>query len=446
MSSSTPIVAIVGRPNVGKSTLFNRLAGKALAIVHDAPGVTRDRNYTDTYLAGRDITLIDTGGFDKTTDDPMGQGIARHVEAAIAEADVVVCVLDGSGPPTQPDRDAIELLRRSDKPVVYVANKIDGPKKDWDLAELYELGIGGELIGISALHGRHTGALEAAIANHLPREKTVRESATDDEDILSVAFIGRPNAGKSSLFNRLSGSERSLVDNRPGTTRDPIDSLVTYKGQRFRIVDTAGIRRKSRVQEGVESHSVIRSIRIINRAEVIVLMNDVTEGISDQDANLLGLCTDRGRAIVVGLNKVDLLDQGAIKKAKDDAAHSLHFATWTPLVPLSAKTGHGVSQLMKQVTLAGQRMKKRVPTSEINRFFERIIAEHPPPTRAGKAPRIYYLTQTNVNPPTFVAFCSSPEHVAESYKRFVINRIRKEFDYEAVPLRLYFRGKDRENG
>lgn len=446
MSSSTPIVAIVGRPNVGKSTLFNRLAGKALAIVHDAPGVTRDRNYTDTNLAGRDITLIDTGGFDRTTDDPMGQGIARHVEAAIAEADVVVCVLDGSGPPTQPDRDAVELLRRSDKPVVYVANKIDGPKKDWDLAELYELGIGSELIGISALHGRHTGALEAALVSHLPARTTLTvESDEDEENILSVAFIGRPNAGKSSLFNRLSGSERSLVDNRPGTTRDPIDSLVTYKGQRFRVVDTAGIRRKSRVKEGVESHSVIRSIRIINRAEVVVLMNDVTEGISDQDANLLGLCTERGRAIVVGLNKVDLLDQSAIKKAKEDAAHSLHFATWTPLVPLSAKTGHGVAQLMKQVSLAGERMKKRVPTSEINRFFERIIMEHPPPTRAGKAPRIYYLTQTSVNPPTFVAFCSSPEHVAESYKRFVINRIRKEFDYEAVPLRLYFRGKDREN-
>ncbi len=444
MSSSTPIVAIVGRPNVGKSTLFNRLAGKSLAIVHDAPGVTRDRNYTDTHLAGRDITLIDTGGFDRTTDDPMGQGIARHVEAAIAEADVVICVLDGSGPPTQPDRDAVQLLRRSDKPVIYVANKIDGPKKDWDLAELYELGIGGDLIGISALHGRHTGALEAALSQHLPKGESPKPGPENEEDVLSVAFIGRPNAGKSSLFNRLSGSERSLVDNRPGTTRDPIDSMIEYKGQKFRVVDTAGIRRKSRVQQGVEAHSVIRSLRIINRAEVIVLMNDVTEGISDQDANLLGLCTDRGRAIVVGLNKVDLLDPGAIKKAKEDASHALHFAQWTPLVPLSAKTGHGVAQLMKQVILAGIRMKKRVPTAEINRFFERIIREHPPPTRAGKAPRIYYLTQTSVNPPTFVAFCSSPEHVAESYKRFVINRIRKEFDYEAVPLRLYFRGKDRQ--
>lgn len=443
MSSTTPIVAIVGRPNVGKSTLFNRLAGKALAIVHDAPGVTRDRNYTDTNLAGRDITLIDTGGFDRTTDDPMGQGIARHVEAAIAEADVIVCVLDGTAPPTQPDRDAVELLRRSAKPVVFVANKIDGQKREWDLAELYELGIG-DLIGISALHGRHTGALEAAIANRLPPFRKPEGEKESAEDTLSVAFIGRPNAGKSSLFNRLSGAERSLVDNRPGTTRDPVDSTIVYKGQTFRVVDTAGIRRKSRVEAGVESHSVIRSIRVINQAEVIVLMNDVTEGVSDQDANLLGLCTERGRAIVVGLNKVDLIGQAEIKKAKEAAAHSLHFATWTPIVPMSAKTGHGIGQLMKEVVLAGQRMKKRVSTSEINRFFERIIQEHPPPTRAGKAPRIYYLTQTSVNPPTFVAFCSSPENIAESYKRFVINRIRKEFDYEAVPVRLYFRGKDRD--
>lgn len=443
MSSQTPIVAIVGRPNVGKSTLFNRLSGKPLAIVHDAPGVTRDRNYTDTNLAGRDITLIDTGGFDRTTDDPMGQGIARHVEAAIAEADVVICVLDGSAPPTQPDRDAVELLRRSSKPVIYVANKIDGQKREWELATLYELGIG-ELIGISALHGRHTGALEAAVRALIPRAQARDEEEEVADDILSVAFIGRPNAGKSSLFNRLSGSERSLVDNRPGTTRDPVDSTVVFKGQKFRVVDTAGIRRKSRVEAGIESHSVIRSIRVISQAEVIVLMNDVTEGVSDQDANLLGLCAERGRAIVVGLNKVDLLTPAEIKKAKEDAAHSLHFAGWTPIVPMSAKTGHGIGQLMKEVVLAGQRMKKRVSTSEINRFFERIILEHPPPTRAGKAPRIYYMTQTSVNPPTFVAFCSSPENIAESYRRFIINRIRKEFDFEAVPLRLYFRGKDRD--
>lgn len=444
MTADVPLVAIVGRPNVGKSTLFNRLAGKALAIVHDAPGVTRDRNYTDTVIGGRTITLVDTGGFDRTTDDPMGQGIARHVQAAIAEADVVICVLDGSMPPTGPDRDAVDLLRRSDKPVIYVANKIDGVSKEWLTAELYELGVD-ELIAISALHGRHTGALEGALLERLPPRQQFAAPVDEEEEVLHVAFIGKPNAGKSSLFNRLSGSERSLVDNRPGTTRDPIDSRISYKGKSYVIVDTAGIRRKSKVEKGVESHSVLRSIRVINRAHVIVLMTDVTEGISDQDARLLGLCAERGRAIVVGLNKVDLLDDREVKEAKEKAAHSLHFATWTPIVPLSAQTGHGVAQLMKQVADAGERMSKRVPTSAINQFFEKIIAEQPPPTRAGKAPRIYYLTQTNVNPPTFVAFCSSPEHIAESYKRFVVNRIRKEFGYEAVPLRLFFRGKNRDD-
>lgn len=444
MIGELPIVAIVGRPNVGKSTLFNRLAGKALAIVHDAPGVTRDRNYTDTAIAGRNITLIDTGGFDRTTDDPMGQGIARHVQAAIAEADVVVCVLDGTAPPTGPDRDAVDLLRRSEKPVIFVANKVDGASREWLTNDLYELGISDDLIAISALHGRHTGALEAALLRALPKESKNAESSDLPEGLLHVAFIGRPNAGKSSLFNRLSGSERSLVDNRPGTTRDPIDSFVTYKGDNFLIVDTAGVRRKARVERGIEAESVLRSLRVINRAHVVVLMTDITEGISDQDSRLLGLCAERGRAIVVGLNKADLMTPREIKEAKEKAAHSLHFATWTPIVSLSAHSGQGVPALMKQVIEAGERMNKRVTTSQLNQFFERIIGEHPPPTRAGKSPRIYYLTQTGVNPPTFVAFSSSPENIAESYKRFVINRIRQEFDYEAVPLRLFFRGKRRD--
>ncbi len=438
-----PIVAIVGRPNVGKSTLFNRLAGKPLAIVHDAPGVTRDRNYTDTVIGGRALTLVDTGGFDRTTDDPMGQGIARHVQAAIDEADMVICVLDGVNPPTEPDRDAVQLLRRSKKPVVYVANKIDGEAKEWLIADHYQLGIS-EILGISALHGRHTGHLESAIRRALPKPKETSEEELEDDGVLPVAFIGRPNAGKSSLSNRLAGEERSLVDHRPGTTRDPIDSPITFKGEKFLIVDTAGIRRKSKVEHGVESHSVLRAIRVIDRARVIVLMCDITEGIAEQDARLLGLCAERGRAIVVGLNKADLLGQHEIKKAKEEAQHVLHFATWTPIVPMSAHSGFGVAQLIRQVSEAGQRMKKRVSTSELNRFFEKVLEDHPPPTRAGKAPRIYYLTQTRVEPPTFIAFCSAPDHIAESYKRFIINRIRKTFGYESVPLRLYFRGKGRE--
>ncbi len=440
-----PIVAIVGRPNVGKSTLFNRLAGQSLAIVHDLPGVTRDRNYTDTIIGGRTVTLIDTGGFDPTTDDPMGQGIARHARVAIAEADVVICVLDGSLPPTEPDREAVELLRRSDKPVLFVANKIDGAQQEWLLSDHYQLGIT-DFISLSALHGRHTGKLEEALLRVLPRnpeDPTDTQEDAAQSEVTRVAFLGRPNAGKSSLFNRLSGSERSLVDDRPGTTRDPVDSFFEYKGRRYLIVDTAGIRRKSRVEKGIEAASVLRSLRTIQKAHVIVLMADVTEGIAEQDARLLGLAAERGRAIVVGLNKVDLLAPREMKKAIVEAQHALHFATWTPIVGLSARTGHGVGQLLTQMSNAGDKMRIRVPTAQLNQFFERVIAEFPPPTRGGKAPRIYYLTQTTVNPPTFVAFCSSPEHVAESYRRFIINRVRQQFGFEAVPLRLFFRGKDR---
>jgi GTPase len=456
MGTDRPIIAIVGRPNVGKSTLFNRLCGQPIAIVHDLPGVTRDRNYTDAKIAGREVTLVDTGGFDPTTDDPMGQGIARHAKVAIAEADIVICVLDGSLPPTQPDRDAVQLLRRSEKPVIYVANKMDGASKEWLVAEHYVLGIP-EILPISALHGRHTGKLEAALSQHLQATRPEGNVLSDDAEsgasseeadgkveMLRVAFVGRPNAGKSSLFNRLSGEERSLVDDRPGTTVDPVDSLITYKGEPFVVVDTAGVRRKSKVDQGIEAQSVIRSIRSIDRADVIVLMVDISLGLADQDAKLLGLAKERGKAIVVALNKVDLIAPRDLEKARADAAHELHFATWTKIIPVSAHTGHGVAQLMSEVSAVGQRMRNRVPTSELNRFFERLLEEHPPPTRSGKAPRIYYLTQAGVRPPTFVAFCSSPDHVAESYRRFVINRLRKDFAYDGVPIRLFFRGKERD--
>ena len=465
---TTPIVAIVGRPNVGKSTLFNRLVGEKLAIVHDAPGVTRDRHYADTHIQGRDITLVDTGGFDPTTDDPMGQGIARHVHAAIAEADVVLCVLDGSAPPTGPDQDAVNLLRRSSKPVIYAANKADGPGREALAADLYSLGID-HLIPVSSLHGRNIGKLEAAIVRQLPerapddlelspapeesgdgepreeepREGEPAEAATPEEPI-RIALVGRPNAGKSSLFNRLARAERSLVDDRPGTTRDPVDSLVEIGKRRFLVVDTAGIRRKSRVSEGVEAESVMRSLRAVARAQVIVLMCDATEGVAEQDARLLGLCAERGRAIVVGLNKADLLPPRELSERIKDARHALDFARWAPVVGLSAKTGHGVRKLMDQVQSAGEEMGRRVGTSALNRFFEQVLSNRPPPTKGGRSPRIYYITQTGVYPPTFVAWSNAPENIVESYRRFVTNQIRQQFGFQAVPLRVFYRKRGRK--
>jgi len=437
-----PVVAIVGRPNVGKSTLFNRLAGKRLAIVHDAPGVTRDRNYADVHLAGRELVLVDTGGFDPTDEDPMRKGIARQVRAALAEADVVVCVLDGSMSPTLADREAVKLLRKSDKPVLYVANKADDKQRALAANELYEMGVP-ELLPVSALHGRGTAELISALAEALPpRAEEVVDEA--DGDALRVAVIGRPNAGKSSLVNRLAKAERSLVDDRPGTTRDPVDTRVEVDGHAFVVVDTAGIRRRARVERGVEAASVIRAIRSMERAQVVILLCEATEGVAEQDARLMGLVAERGRAVVIGLNKTDLLDKAGRKRAEEQVRDALRFAPWAPLVQLSAKNGWGVSDLMRTVRRAAEEFQRRVPTAALNRFFEQVLEHRAPPTHKGRAPRIYYITQAESAPPVFVAVTNAPDHIKESYKRYVVNQIRKSFGFECVPIELRFRGKGKK--
>ena len=434
-----PVVAIVGRPNVGKSTLFNRLAGKRLAIVDDAPGVTRDRNYADVHLGGRELVLIDTGGFDPTDEDPMRQGIARQVRAALAEADVVICVLDGSMSPTLADREAVKLLRRSDKPVLYVANKSDDRHKAMVANELYEMGVP-TLLPVSALHGRGTAELIAALGAALPVRPAVDEPSTEPGAI-RVAIVGRPNAGKSSLVNRLAESERSLVDDRPGTTRDPVDTRIEIDGQAFIVVDTAGIRRRAKVERGVEAASVIRAIRSMERAQVVVLLCEATEGIAEQDARLMGLVAERGRAVVIGLNKTDLLDKAGRKRAEEQVKDSLRFAPWAPMVQVSAKNGWGVQDLMRTVRRAAEEFDHRVPTAELNRFFATVLEHRAPPTHKGRAPRIYFITQARSSPPVFVAITNAPDHIKESYKRYVVNQIRKSFGFECVPIELVFRGK-----
>lgn len=436
-----PIVAIVGRPNVGKSTLFNRLAGRRLAIVHDEPGVTRDRHYADAHVHGRDMTIVDTGGFDPASDDPMRQGIARQVQAAIDEADVVVCVFDGSAPPTDADREAVNLLRRSDKPVVFVANKVDSPAREVESTELYELGID-HLHAISALHGRNAPDLEEAIREALPPPADEPERRAGAA--VRIALVGRPNAGKSSLFNRLAGGERSLVDDRPGTTRDPIDTEFSFGGERFLIVDTAGIRRRTKVERGVEAASVIRSIRAVSRADVAVLMCDASAGVAEQDQRLLSLCAERGRAIVVALNKVDLLSRAERNEAKSRARDELRFAPWAPMLEISAKSGTGVGRLLHTIGDAAAEYHRRVTTGELNRFFEEVLERHPPPTHGGRAPRLYYITQARTAPPLFVVMTNAPDHIKASYKRFLVNRIREAFGFRSVPVRVTYRNRGRE--
>ncbi len=438
-----PVVAIVGRPNVGKSTLFNRLAGERLAIVEDLPGVTRDRHYAEAWLLGRPCVLVDTGGFDPHSDDPMREGIAHHVRLALEEADLVVCVLDATSDPLPADREAVHLLREAQKPVIYVANKADSPSKAQASMTLYELGIG-ELLPVSAAHGLGVGDLEEAVASALPE---VDEGARLElpEGTPRLAIVGRPNAGKSSLTNRLLGEERQLVDHRPGTTIDSIDTLVEVEGEPVVLIDTAGIRRKRAVRKdrGVEALSVMKAIRAMERADGVVLMIDAADAAAEQDARLAGLVVDRGRSLVIGLNKMDLLDAEGRKKAIAAAREVLGFAPWAPIVPISAKSGRGTRKLIETAKAALVEHGKRIATSEMNRFFEEVLEHHPPPIHKGKAVRLYYVTQAAVRPPTFVVSTNEPDAIHFSYQRYVANRIRERFGFEGTPIKVLYRRKRR---
>jgi GTPase len=435
-----PLVAIVGRPNVGKSTLFNRLARAKAAIVHDEPGVTRDRHYASATAFGREYNLVDTGGFDPESDDRMKSGIATHVRAAIAEADVVVFVTDPTL--TSADRAAVQLLRSANKPVLFVSNKADHKEKDADAFELYRLGVK-NVLPVSALHGRGIGDLETAIVAALPK---AAETPEIDDATTRIAIIGKPNAGKSSLLNKLLGEDRMLVDPEPGTTRDAIDTRVTRGGKSYVFIDTAGIRRKGKVtkaEDTVEAMSVLQAIRAIERSDVTVLVCDAKEGVAEQDAKILGLAEDRGRAMVIALNKSDLLTKEELKKVEEKARDKISFVPFVPVVVISAKTGRGVPSLISEVDRVTSAFKGRVGTGELNRFFEEILDTRPPPTMGGRAPRLFYVTQAETSPPVFVVIASSPDSVHFSYQRFVINQLRKRFGFEGVPIRVVYKGRRR---
>jgi GTP-binding protein len=453
------IVAIVGRPNVGKSTLFNRLLGKQRAIVHDEEGVTRDRHYADVLsTTGRRYTLVDTGGFDPHSDDPMRQGIKRQIELAIQEADLIVCLLDAGAGVSAAEHAEIDLLRRSEKPVIYVANKADSPRHENEATDLYRLGID-RLITVSALHGRNIDELEDAMMFGLP-EAQPDEMVEDDEDAppkedepgdapLRIAIIGKPNAGKSSLVNRLAGEERVLVDDRPGTTRDTVDTLIERDGKRFLLIDTAGIRRKAKVtkvDDAVEAISVMHAIRALDRCEVALLLCDAAEGVAEQDAKILGLAVDRGRAVVIGLNKIDMLDKGELAKADENAKDKLAFVQWAPRVNVSAIKGRGMGTLVQTVARVAEAYRKRIGTGELNRFFENVLIAKPPPTSGGRAPRLFFITQAETSPPLFVIVASDPKKLHFSYRRYVMNQIRKTFGFEGVPVRVKYKERRRREG
>jgi GTP-binding protein len=433
-----PIVAVVGRPNVGKSTLFNRLARANIAIVEDRPGVTRDRHYADAEALGLPYVLVDTGGFDPESDDPMQEGIARQVRLALEEADVIVCVLDATSEPLSADREAVKLLRKAQKPVLFVANKCDSPRRIQEANSLYELGLD-TFIPVSALHGHGVGDLESELSAKLPELKPIAEDGYVEAP--HIAIIGRPNAGKSSLVNRLLGEERQLVDSRPGTTVDTIDTLLERNGKKYVLVDTAGIRRKRAKKESIEEMSILAAVRAIERCDIVVLMVDGSEGIAEQDAKICGLAVDRGRALVVVLNKSDLMTRDSIEKAITRTREVLNFATWAPVFTTSALTGRGTSKLLEQIDGVVESFRRRVKTAELNRFFEQVLAAHPPPPQASRSVRLYYITQAQTEPPTFVAVTNHPEYIHFSYKRYVQNQIRKHFGFEGVQVRVVYRKK-----
>jgi GTPase len=434
----------VGRPNVGKSALFNRLTGARLAIVEDRPGVTRDRLYADANAFGRDYVLVDTGGFDPESEDPLKQSIAGQVHLALSEADAVICVLDATMSALPADREAIRLLRGTQVPVLYTANKVDNDVIALEAKELYRLGLP-RLFEISALHGHGIGDLEQALVEALPPPGEEGQDA-DSAPLPRIAIVGRPNAGKSSLVNRLLGEERQIVDARPGTTIDSVDTLYDRDGEPLVLIDTAGIRRKRAVERGLEGLAVMQALRALERCHTAILVIDAQEeGASQQDARIAGLALERGRALCIALNKMDVLDararEAAVAKAKDEFA----FVSWAPLRPISARTGQGVGALMKHVRAVTANHHKRVTTGEVNRFFEEVLAHHPPPTSGGRSVRLYFATQARVAPPTFMVSTNHPDRVHPSYRRYVTNQLREHFGFVGTPIRVHYRPHKRED-
>ena len=435
-----PIVAIVGRPNVGKSTFFNRITRSRDALVDDFPGVTRDRHYRDASWNDIEFTLVDTGGF--TDGDQFSDGIRYQVQQAIDDADVIILLLDGKEGISPFDRDIVELLRVADKPVFYAVNKIDGAEQEAHVSDFFSLGIE-PLFPISAEHRYGiSDFLDALVAGISDIDKASIEGSA--EGTIGLAVVGRPNVGKSSLINRILGEERHLVSDQPGTTRDAIDSIFQVNGKSYRLIDTAGIRRKGKVTQKIEKFSIIKALKSLDRCDVALIVLDVEEGITEQDINIAGYAFERGCGCIFLLNKWDLLDKDThtVKKYLGELRMRAKFLAFAPAMTISALTGQRVAKIFNMVDDVHHQYQQRIVTGQLNRILETATAKNPPPLHRGQPLKFYYITQVSSRPPTFVCFVNYPQAVHFSYKRFLINQIREQAGLDKTPIRILIRQRE----
>ncbi len=437
-----PIIAIVGRPNVGKSTLFNKIAGKRISIVEDTPGITRDRIYADAEWCGKDLLLVDTGGIEPAAGDEILKEMLIQAQIAIDTAEVIIFVVDSRTGVTAADMDTAAMLQKSNKPVVIACNKIDAPgEPPLSFYEFYNLGLG-EPVAVSSIHGMGIGDLLDKVLEYLPDDEN---EETDDSDI-KVAIIGKPNAGKSSLINKILGENRVIVSGVAGTTRDAIDSFYQKDGTNYTLIDTAGIRRKSKVTDAVERFSVIRSLAALERSDVAVIMIDGAEGVTEQDAKIAGYAHEAGKGVLVAVNKWDAVqkDTNTMNKFKKEVMDKLSFMTYAPIEFISAKTGQRIDNLFKQIKYVYEQNTKRISTGALNDVLNDATAKQQPPSDKGKRLKIYYMTQASTKPPTFVMFVNDAELAHFSYVRFLENRIRETFGLQGTPVRFIIRERNNE--
>lgn len=435
-----PVVAIVGRPNVGKSTLFNRIVGHRIAIEENTPGVTRDRLYGEAEWLNRAFNVIDTGGIELYTDDQIIKQVREQAQLAIEEAHVIIFVVDAQTGLTPPDEEIAQILHKSDKPVVVAVNKVDHPKQRDELFDFYALGFG-DPYPVSGAHGKGIGDLLDKVVSHFPQDLGQEYG----EDVIRIAVIGRPNVGKSSIVNAILGEDRVIVSPIPGTTRDAVDTLFSRNDQQFVLIDTAGMRKKGRVYEKTEKYSVLRALRAIERSDVVLMVLNAEEGILEQDKRIAGYAHEAGRGLIIVVNKWDAIQ-------KDDRTHSqfikqirqeLHFIDYAPILFVSAKTKQRINTILPKVQEVAEQHAFRLPTHLVNELLMDAIAYNPPPTKKGRKLKIKYGAQVSVKPPTFVLFVNDKELMHFSYERYLINKIRETFPFEGTPLKLLIRQNER---